>query len=82
MSTPRAQQRQPPAAIPAGEGAFLDRTVEVFQPYSPELLTREDAREIAANVTGLFAILLQLKEARVARQRAQETGLGLEKEAS
>jgi len=57
--------------MPAGEEAFLDRTIEVFQPYSPTELTREDDREIAANVTGLFGILLQLKKARIAREKAE-----------
>jgi len=57
--------------MPAGEEAFLDRTIEVFQPYSPTELTREDAREIAVNVTGLFGILLQLKKARLAREQAE-----------
>lgn len=54
----------------AGEEAFLERTIEVFQQYSPTALTREDAREIAENVSGLFGLLLQLKKARLARELA------------
>ena len=82
MSSPNSQRRQPPSAIPAGDEVFLDRTVEVFQPYSPKPLSREDAREIAANLTGLFGILLELKKARIARQRVQEDTVCLEREAS
>lgn len=55
----------PDASAATAEGdVFLDRTAAVFQPYSPRTLSREDAREIAHNVTGLFALLLDLKRAR------------------
>jgi hypothetical protein len=40
--------------------AFLKRTIEVWQPYSPTPLTLEDAREITANMTALFSFLLEL----------------------
>ena len=66
-----ARQRTPQPVMPTGEEEFLDRAIEVFQPYSPTELTREDAREITANVTGLFGILLQLKKARLARVQAE-----------
>ena len=66
-----AQRRTPQPVMPTGGEEFLDRTIEVFQPYSPTDLTREDAREIAANMTGLFGILLQLKKARLAREQAE-----------
>lgn len=42
--------------------AFLEKTIEVWQPYSPVPLTLEDAREIAENVTGLFCLLDELEQ--------------------
>lgn len=36
---------------------FLDRTIEVWQPYSSRVITREDAREITENVANIFKIL-------------------------
>jgi hypothetical protein len=38
---------------------FIDQTLNVFQRRSPRSLTREDAREIAENVTGFFEILMR-----------------------
>ena len=42
--------------------AFLEKTIQVWQPYSPTPLTLEDAREIAENVTGLFCLLNELEQ--------------------
>jgi len=42
---------------------FLDETIAVWQPYSPQPLTREDAREIIHNVTGFFSILMEWEQA-------------------
>lgn len=42
--------------------AFLEKTIQVWQPYSPVPLTLEDAREIADNVTGLFCLLNELEQ--------------------
>lgn len=42
--------------------AFLEKTIQVWQPYSPAPLTLEDAREIAKNVTGLFCLLAELEK--------------------
>ena len=39
---------------------FLEKTIRVWQPYSPDPLTLEDAREIAENVTGIFCLLAEL----------------------
>jgi hypothetical protein len=39
---------------------FLERTIEVWQPYSPTPLTLEDAKEIAKNTCRLFKLLNQL----------------------
>jgi len=64
------QQRDPAPALPAGDVAFLDRTVEAFQPYSPTPLTREDAREIVENVTGLLRVMARI-EGRLAAERQQ-----------
>ena len=44
---------------PAGERS--DRTLEVWSPRSTRPLTEEDAREIAANMTGFFRVLLEWK---------------------
>jgi hypothetical protein len=41
---------------------FLDQTIEVWQPYSERPLSREDAREIAHNVTGFFRLLREWAE--------------------
>jgi hypothetical protein len=44
---------------PAGERS--DRTLEVWSRRSTRPLTEEDAREIAANMTGFFRVLLEWK---------------------
>lgn len=41
---------------------FLEKTVKVFQKYSPSPLTLEDAREIAENVIGLYKLLFELEQ--------------------
>lgn len=41
---------------------FLEKTIKVWQPYSPAPLTLEDAREIADNITGLFCLLDELEQ--------------------
>ena len=38
---------------------FLDRTIEVWQPYFPVPLTLGDAREITENMTALFNFLIR-----------------------
>jgi len=37
---------------------FLDKTIEVWQPYSPTPLSLNDAREITGNMTALFDFLI------------------------
>lgn len=37
---------------------FLDKTIEVWQPYSPTPLSLNDAREITENMTALFDFLI------------------------
>jgi hypothetical protein len=44
---------------PAGER--IARTLEIWSRRSSRPLTEEDAREIAANMTGLFRVLLEWK---------------------
>jgi len=44
---------------PAGERS--DRTLEIWSRRSSRPLTEEDAREIAANMTGFFRVLLEWK---------------------
>lgn len=41
---------------------FLEKTIAVWQPYSPDPLTIEDAQEIADNMLGLYSYLLELKQ--------------------
>ena len=38
---------------------FLDHTLEVWQPRASRRLTREDARQIAENLSGFFSLLLE-----------------------
>ncbi len=37
---------------------FLNKTIDVWQPFSPTLLSLDDAREITGNMTALFNFLL------------------------
>ena len=37
---------------------FLNKTIQVWQPYSPTPLSLNDAREITGNMTALFNFLL------------------------
>lgn len=41
---------------------FLDKTVEIWQPCSQGVLTREYAREITENMVSLVKLLNQLDE--------------------
>ena len=41
---------------------FLEKTIRIWQPYSPTPLSIEDAREIAENVTGLYIFLAELEK--------------------
>ena len=42
---------------------FIDRTLEVWQPRTSKVLTGEDARQIAENVTEFFQILTEWEAA-------------------
>jgi len=48
---------------------YLEKTIKVWQPYSPEPLTLEDAEEIAANMTDLFAFLFELRRKRYEKEK-------------
>jgi len=37
---------------------FLNKTIQVWQPYSPTPLSLNDAREITENITALFNFLI------------------------
>lgn len=37
---------------------FLEKTIKVWQPYSPTPLSLNDAREITENMTSLFDFLI------------------------
>jgi len=41
---------------------FLEKTIQIWQPYSDKKLTLEDAREIADNMIGLFSFLIELEQ--------------------
>jgi len=41
---------------------FLQETIQIWQPHSPEPLTLEDAQEIADNMVDLFTYLNELKQ--------------------
>lgn len=63
---PRKSPR-PSSWTPGGQD-FIDRTLEVWQPYRSHPLTREDAREISRNVIGFFALLLEWRAAELQEQ--------------
>jgi hypothetical protein len=42
---------------------LIDRTIELWQPRLRRELSREDARQIVENVTGLFSLLSQWSKA-------------------
>jgi len=41
---------------------FLEKTIEVWQPYYPSPLSMEDAREIAETMTGLCTLIFELEK--------------------
>jgi hypothetical protein len=41
---------------------LIEKTIAVWQPKSPTLLTEKDACEITRNMTGLFDLLNELDE--------------------
>lgn len=41
---------------------FLEKTIKVWQPYSPDSLSLEDAREIAENAVNLCSFLFELEQ--------------------
>ncbi|MBF0523369.1 MAG: hypothetical protein HQL24_09995 [Candidatus Omnitrophica bacterium] len=41
---------------------YLEKTIQLFQPYSEALLSLDDAQEIADNALDLYAYLIELKE--------------------
>ena len=52
---------------------LLNQTISTWQPYSKELLTQEDAREIVHNTVGFFTILMKWeKEAQAKNAVAKE----------
>ncbi|MHC4122427.1 MAG: hypothetical protein ACYSSI_02545 [Planctomycetota bacterium] len=42
------------------DNEFLDKTIEHWQPFYKERLSREDAREIIENVCSLFDLLNEI----------------------
>ncbi len=41
---------------------FLEKTIKVWQPYSPAPMTLDNAREIAQNMTDLVLLLAELEQ--------------------
>ncbi len=41
---------------------FLEKTIKIWQAYSPYPLSLDDAREIIENMAGLFKLLYELDE--------------------
>jgi hypothetical protein len=52
---------------------LIRRTREVWQPRLGRDLTREDARQIAANITGFFSVLAEWSRAEITSP-ANDTG--------
>jgi hypothetical protein len=52
---------------------LIGRTREVWQPRLGRDLSREDARQIAANITGFFSVLAEWSRAEIASP-ANDTG--------
>ncbi len=50
----------------AANDNLIDRTIDLWQPRLRRELTREDARQIAENVTGFFSILAEWSKAEIA----------------
>ena len=57
----------------AANDNLIDRTRKVWQPRTGRNLTNEDARQIAENVTGFFAILAEWSRAELPAP-ANDTG--------
>jgi hypothetical protein len=57
----------------AANDNLIDRTCQVWQPRLGRDLSREDARQIAENVTGFFAILAEWSRAEMPAP-ANDTG--------
>jgi hypothetical protein len=57
----------------AANDDLIDRTRQVWQPRLGRDLSREDARQIAENVTGFFAVLTEWSRVEV-RSPANDTG--------
>lgn len=51
---------------------LIEETLRVFQPRTERRLTREDAREIAHNLTGFFKVLVEWD--RREREKAAASG--------
>ncbi len=57
----------------AANDNLIDRTLKAWQPRTGRNLTNEDARQIAENVTGFFAILAEWSRAEL-RAPANDAG--------
>jgi len=48
--------------MPNYSKGFLEKTLKIWQPYSPVSLSSKSAREIVDNMTGLFSLLLKWEQ--------------------
>jgi hypothetical protein len=67
------QAPQARAKPSAGTSAFLDETIEFWQPRASRMLTPEDARQIVENLTAFIHVLDRLDRKRPARTEAPPT---------
>ena len=64
VTTKEVAMRHDRAKLNQSREVLIDEVIEIFQPRSPEPLTREDGREIYENLTGFFNTLLAIKRDR------------------
>jgi hypothetical protein len=71
----RSSVKPPHAANDNLKDELIGRTREVWQPRLGSDLSREEARQIAANVTGFFSVLAEWSRAEMPSP-ANDTGKG------
>jgi hypothetical protein len=59
----------------AANDNLIDQTIAVWEPRLRRDLSREDARQIAENVTGFFNVLAEWSRAELLRPPANDNGL-------
>lgn len=67
------QSRLAPLPHSPDREEVVDRALEIFQPRTDRVLTREDGREIARNLTGFFRVLWEWRQRELAAQADDAT---------